>query len=467
MPCVKKIVYPFLVFSVLLLAGCGSGNNVYQPEPNGDYANEENTNGEYISPHEPEPMPEDINDKYLNPYEPEPIAENANGEYPATHKQEPLSECTISTSSLLSASTWAKTPEYFFFTRIRRTSTTDSDGEIEHNMEYMLYRVPLEDITQGERIIVPGDGEIEIVGVCEQFLYVSRKSGDWFERHYETHMVCLTTLEASWLDWGTYYGVPRFHQASNSILFAHGCLDEMVVWLEALKIDTGMRHGIYKFESENFDSFGMGWWQLDNGNIVFINSSWGGAEWGSDFILIDAGLKAAQVQRHEISTDSPQDPQPQSSIEELIFELGLWWWPERRAIVEDWLFYLLPVDEWGMRFSLYRINLDGTGESLLDGNSDIVSLLGLNNILLATMYAHIERGPGDDIDWHEAVKLSHDGDVLKVLGAGWDGHNSAFGMRRLVDTDLVMIKDFGFFAVDGWVQGLYCTRTGALFSLRV
>ena len=133
-------------------------------------------------------------------------------------------------------------------------------------------------------------------------------------------------------------------------------------------------------------------------------------------------------------------------------------WPGDYATIGDWVYYLLGDN-------LYRIKYDGTQNMLLQENTDLRRLFCVNNMLFATVYI----GPGENEDsgmyWHEAVKLTEYGDIVKILGGGWEHSNSNFVLQQLTDTNMVMIKNSRFFQVDGLVLGLFCTITGGLFSL--
>ena len=345
-------------------------------------------------------------------------------------------------------SKWARTPAHFFMTRGER-----------------IFRVPLDDIAQGVAISVPGYGEIEIVGLCQRYLYVSRLSGEWDTRHYEIYRISFATLQATLIDSGMYLGVPRFHAPSNSILFAHGDSYDGAVWLEYLHLDTGARRIFYEFDSNNFDTVGNGWMQVKNGSTLFINSSWGAAEQGSDFILINPEFYADRIQFYDIEWWFSNPPQPQNPAEEFIFELQPGIWHTHYATAGEWVYYLLHDRENWIRENwsrnLYRISIDGTQNTLLQENTGVSSLLSVNDLLFALMFAK----PGEDSDIYKVAKLSADGSVVKVLGYGLHGHNSAFGMQRLADTDFIKIIEVNFFWLDAWVQGLYCTNTGVLFSL--
>lgn len=349
-------------------------------------------------------------------------------------------------------STWAKTDTHFFF--------TDSEFTGGH---HLLYRLPLDNIAQGETVVVPGDGHVEILGMNEQYLFVSRRTGVWEARNYDTYRISLSTLDAVLIDSGIYYGVPRFHPASNSILFAHDNLDEMTVILEYLQLDTGVRNDLYEFESINFASSNTGWWQMEDGAVVFINSDWAGADLAADFVLIDAELRAQRILSTQIGgifTQLPEPLEPQNPAEEYISELDALF-SGRFVMIDDWVYYLRLRDDWYN--NLYRINTDGTQNTLLQNDIEFSRLFSINNTLLAIIFPRPHQAEASA--WYEAVKLAEDGSIEKVLGGGWDGNNASFGMRQLLDTDIVKIVQFNFFRVDGWVVGLYCTDTGALFSI--
>jgi len=361
-------------------------------------------------------------------------------------------------------STWAKTDMHFFLTT--NTNFNHPDDESQN----ALYRLSLSNISGSEIIAVPGDGEIEILGINEQYLFVSRRaaSNDWFVRNFDIYRISLSSMEGLLIDSGAYYGVPRYHELSNSILFAHGNFDERIVQLESLQLDTGIRNTFFEFESVNFDS-GMGWWPMEDDFLVFINSSWGSAEPESDFILINSELQAEQISFSQIERPYTQYTQPQNPAEEFIFDLDLG--PFRNFVtIEDLVYYIWREDDWSegwnnsMYGHLYSIKLDGTQNTLLQDDLDLSRLFSINNTLFATVLAYPLLG--DDSQWHEAVKLSNGGGVLKVLGGGWHGHNAAFSIQQLAGSDMVMIMQLNFFRVDGWVTSLYCNTTGAFFSLQ-
>jgi hypothetical protein len=182
------------------------------------------------------------------------------------------------------SSTWARNSTHFFF--------------LPHSGA--IYRLPFGNIERGEAVLFSADGEIEIVGISENYLFISFRSGDWEARNYATYRLSLEEFEPELLDSGIYYGLPRLHAAGASILFTHANVDEGRVWIEALSLETGARRIIYEFDSQNFTSFNTGWWQMENNAVAFINSSWGGAEGGSDFIFIDSQLRARRIQLDEI-----------------------------------------------------------------------------------------------------------------------------------------------------------------------
>ena len=347
-------------------------------------------------------------------------------------------------------STWAKTDEYFFLSH--------SDG---------LYRLPFRDITQGEVIPVPNGN---FVGVSGEYLFVSQASGDWGAFNCDTYRISLSTLEATLIDSGMYRGVPFFHAASNSILFVHdnveagwiGNPDGITVWFEALQLDTGERYTFFEFESNDGALGGMGWWQMENDAVLFTYSFHDG---DLDHVFIDAELQAKNARYVEIDWGFAiwEDTQPQNPAEEFLSEIGIF--PFGAFVMAgDWIFYLWNEvwneHRWWYHGNLYRINLDGTQNTLLQEDTNIGGLWGVNNVLLAIVQAK----PESDSYLYEFVILSQDGSVRKILGSGWDGHNSALGIERLADTNFVMAMQYNMFRSDGSIIALYCTETGAFFS---
>jgi len=170
-------------------------------------------------------------------------------------------------------STWARTDNYFFFPYERRwVSKYDNDGfPLEWSIEHILYRLPLSDIAQGESIQVPGDGQIHIVGVNEQYLFISRSGDSWPVWGNETYQISLSTWEAAHInsDAGTYHGVPFYHASSNSIIFVRRIFEEgespwadgLTVQFEALNLNTGERHTFFEYRPGRFSQDNMAWQQ--------------------------------------------------------------------------------------------------------------------------------------------------------------------------------------------------------------
>ncbi|MCL2619490.1 MAG: hypothetical protein FWD97_00970 [Defluviitaleaceae bacterium] len=361
-------------------------------------------------------------------------------------------------------STWAKTTDYFFFT---------FEGNFRPDAEFALYRLPLDYITGGSRIDLPSEGLIQIVGFNEEDLFISvREDFDWRVRNYNIYRFSLSTQEIELINSGVYCGVPFFHSASGSILFTHTDFEEGLVWLEYLRLDSGERNVFTRFESKNFDSVSTGWWHIEgDGNAVFINSGWGGTDANSDFILIDSDLNAQQIERSQI-TNAPfytLRTEPENLAEEFILGLETMFHSvdfNSFATIGDWVYYLWSGEGWGwFGNDLYRINIDGTQNTLLHSGLYASRLFNINDMLFATIVPQPMQA--DDSVWQQAVMLSEDGDIYKVLGGGWHGHNAGFSIRQLADIDVVLIMQFNFFTIDGLVRAVYCTATETLFSLEV
>jgi len=462
----KKFLQLYAVFLLLLFVACGS--NVEGEQPAENYNG--NNGGEYYNPSiEQEPNDGDNNAANGGDYTPyeqgssEGDTNNENlditGQNPSDEPREiaepPIGILAVIDRMANSTSTWAKTTNHFFFVHTYFDMYT-----WEH--EHVLYRLPLSNISRGERVALPTDDEIEILGICNNYLFISRMTGDWFLQSYNIYRISLLTLETTFIDTGVYYGVPFFHRASNSILFARRDSNEPTVQLEALRLNTGARDIFFEFNSFAFDS-GTGWLLTEDGSVLFVNSSWGAIDPWSDFILIDAGLNAKHILFDEIDWAWDwgfQEPMPpQNPAEEFLYELGAFPFGIY-AIMGNRIFYAW-CEVWGSwGGSLYSINLDGTQNTLLQESISIETLLVINNTLFATIFVDTYL----DVALNEAVVLTGDGHIAKVIGGGMHGHNSAFDMVQLMDTNFVMVMQLSFFRVDGNVVALYCTATGALFS---
>jgi len=440
---IKKILLPMAaVLLFLLFSGCSS--NAEMPQEELQEVTIINETGEDVSSTEPVL---DIEYKDKN-YEPEDHVE-------IKVVRDQLARFT---------STWAKTEEYFFF-RHNLVTWRQHDGP-GREVEHLLYRLPFDDITQGSRVTLPGEGEIEILGLSNTYLFISRRTGTWELRTYSIYQIDLLTFQPTLIDTGDYYGVPFFHVPSNSILFAHESFEENMIWLEHLQLDTKERNIFFEFETNNFWSNATGWWQMENGDIAFINSSWGGVEALSDFILINHELQAERIKLDEIKWLFLRESEPHNPAEEFIYRLEISLRYGRQVVtIDNWVYYLVlqynDEQSWNLNNNLYRIKTDGTQNMLLKEDTYIRWLMNINNTIIAFIEPEVLQ---EDESWVEVVVLSEDGNILKTIGAGWHGHNSGFGAERLLDTDMIMIMDYSFFLVDGSVQGLFCTKTGAFFS---
>lgn len=372
-------------------------------------------------------------------------------------------------------STWAMTDTHLFLTReSTKTIYTDGHGWGPNNREFQLYRVRLDDITQLQRIDFRSEGgSVEIVGINEQYIFVSRRSNNasenWLMFQHDTYRICLVTLEAVLIDTGEYSGIPRYHAPTNSILFSHAVFSHWDLngrvqrWrfsLESLCLDTGERHFFYEFTSLNSEA-GTGWWLMENDAAVFINIAWLGISHAADFVLIEPNLQARQVTSHQVGyVWPPLLPTPVTPADEFIYGLGVYAL-SRSVTVGEWVFHLSSEHDWRVGGSLlYRINIDGTQNTLLRDDLEFLRLYSFNDSGLLFATIHVELEMGSVAGWYDAVILSKDGEIQKVLGGGWAGFNSDFGIQRLADTDLIVMMQFGSNWVDEHIFALYCLVTG-------
>ena len=437
----KILIGTMLVLVLLSFVGCGGDD--------ADYPHQEVMDEDLVAEYEYGETKEDIEDEHE---ENSSIGHYGEVEWPditVTLKQE-----------ITSTSRWARNDTHFFF-------STTSEGRRSFFTSDALYRLSFDDITQGSRVLLPeGEGEVEIVGISHSHLFISRREIiEWNNQNFVVYAICLETLVVDIIDSGVYLGVARFHEASNSILFGRGDAEGERFWIEALCLDTKERHVLFEFKNARIFTYrGPIWRQIEDGGVVFESGCWyvfGGA---MRRVFIDAHLNAGAINYYQITEYVQQDL---SAAKEFIAErrenFYRHYW--KYAIVGDWLYYLHNrYDRW-FSFDLYRVRFDGTENTLVAKDTDIARLLGANNMLFATVFAEHFEEPSDGTAWYYVAKLSEDGEVLKILGRGWHGHNSIFGTEKLYDTDFVMIMRYIYSIPDGRVQGLYCTRTGALFNL--
>ena len=350
------------------------------------------------------------------------------------------------------SSAWAKNDTHFFLVDAFYSADFPSG-------RFTLYGLPLDDISQGQEMHVPGEGMIEIVGIDEQYLYISIRSDQPGEqwaalRRYEFFRISLSTFEATLIYKGEYLGTSFLHLASNSIISISGDLDKGLMWLEYYRLDTSTQNIFYELELYGFD-FGVNWVQMEDEAVVLIG--------GRHPILIDSELYAQHILLEEMYGffwHGDHLVTPQNPAEEYVLELGRRYYSNWSfATVNDKVYYLWRDNH---RYGdLYRMNIDGTESALLRDDYDFWELFNINDTLIATH----NTGNGDgNAAWYRAILLSNEGDFLKALGSGFHGHNYILDVQQLPGTDMVMIVQLDYFKVDGRVVSLYNTATGAFFA---
>ena len=417
--------YLLMVITILMLAlvACSMESTVLEPPPT-------------FSEHSPaSEVYEHILEPTYSLQEDEPVVESEeNPEYENGEVEAAIH--AVLDSQARFTSVWAKTDTHFFFT----PGITS------------LSRLPLNNIALGERVDLPGEGRIEIVGIDEPYIFAARRTDagyDWRQANRDTYRVCIITLEATLVDSGMYVSVPFFHAASNSILYVRADFDEGLAWLESFQLNTGIRHILYEFESEHFH-FDPAWLQMENDAVVFRGG------WGNPILIfVDSELYAQRIRFEDFTDASPQQEHIFSEADKILNErrAGM------RTQIGDRIYYIWHDEEWRWDGQLHRINVDGTQDTLLQEDIRFSDLFSFNGLLFAT----ICTGYGDDATLHEVVKLDEDGNIEKVLASVWIGHNHGFAMRKLLDTSIILIMQPVYYFLESEILGLYCTKTGALF----
>ena len=351
-------------------------------------------------------------------------------------------------------STYARTDTHLFFTEIYHELIRDDEGEpISSQPHFHLHRIPLNNINYRQEVNLPGAGEIEIVGLSETYLFVSRflRGESWSDKTYGIFSISLNNLEVTKITTDAFYSVPRFHVPSGSIITAYAPMDadvnghhalQGIVQLSTLNLETKESVLIFEFESYNFDS-GSGWWNLADDSLMFVNSSWGAGEMGSDFIYINADLEAKIVNNESIENMWAGHNTLPYAVEELFEGLNVrsWQW----TTVGNRIYYILPVAtddyEWNWTSSLWRVDITGKNNVLIKEDVNYNRLFGIDDRLFA-LYG---TGHGDDSEWVHAVTVSENGQFSEIFGAGWSGHNSVFFVSPLENSTLVLAMQGSFF----------------------
>jgi len=433
----KKLLFIIGCLAVVSFAGCGQEsmqeNETYAYSPSEEESEvsvlaEESDTREQESTSEIEGYEYQVPIEEIDDYESEaePALESENNEEPI----EPVLQAIRSNSPRFS-SDWAITSTHLFF---------PAAGA--------LIRIPLDDITQSERVEIPAGGQF--IGACEDYLIMSR--GGWVSAlgrfRTDTYRVSLSTFEAEHLDTGYYTTMPTFHAPSNSLLFAHiyfeteeesdedTWLFERTARIEHLQLDTGDRNTLIEFVVESHAGGFIEWMSVIDG-AVFVISDFFAADWGSDFIFVDANLNARRIWG--------VDREPVTPLR------------TSEATIGDWILYLDGENPW-RNLRLYK--RDATESILLrdDVYFDILYHTGNVHPESNTLFALV--ADTNYTENFEFIKLAEDGSTAKVIASGGHGHNLWMGMERLSDTYIVMFMQYNAFWIEGHILAFYCTATG-------
>ncbi|MCL2365160.1 MAG: DUF5050 domain-containing protein [Defluviitaleaceae bacterium] len=178
------------------------------------------------------------------------------------------------------------------------------------------------------------------------------------------------------------------------------------------------------------------------------------------YIYIDAELNAKSINGRQIAQLWHLPGVPQNAGEAYVMDLPLAW--RSFATVGDWV-YFIQRETWSdMHLQLYRIRTDGTEKALLQEESNVGGLFASNNLLFATVLAEPEFQ--FDGEYMHAVLLSDSMETVVHFGSGWSGQHSRFIIQSITGTDLVAAMEGTHFPLFNQITGVYCTRTGAVFT---
>lgn|GEM_PF-2986494 len=355
---------------------------------------------------------------------------------------------------------YAKTPTHIFAVRGGKPFQRGNE----------LYRMPLTDISQQEKIPLPGKfDEIAICGLTEKWLFVSvgqtvydESSGSPQVKSTITYKLPLDSYKTEKIDEYKIDWYPRYNAASNSLLY----LQEKTV--EALHLNTSKRSTVFDFSdyycSAN-DSVIRGWFNAPDGTVVLdIIAHW----WAGTQNCIAIGKDNA-VQVMDVC-DIPWYTQlkgPQNEAEEQLEKRG--YDSDRDTYVNTYItcgayvYYVENVKNTNRTRNLYRVKPDGTAKELLRAGTHIFSLVAVKDKLCCLAFAPYTAEDGtvhesDDIGFYS---LHEDGKLNKVIDTGWLGEWADYGWERFGDLIMFGIHSWG--SSENAMSCIYDPATSATF----
>ncbi|MCL2365162.1 MAG: hypothetical protein FWC71_10920 [Defluviitaleaceae bacterium] len=348
------------------------------------------------------------------------------------------------------------------------------DGDMQWT--HVLYRLPLDNIATVEVIPLPGEGSLDIMGLCAQYLYISRRVwqgwpldvGNWFA--CTVYKIALDTLEITEVVQYNAFSAPFYHAASHSIL-APTFSTYWHVLLESYCLQTGEWSILYNDIPLMFEWGAFAWIQMENGSVVLANPDstivlYPFSERRDDrpFIYVSAALDVMSISGMHIAQLWHPPFVPQNAGEAYVMNLPLYYLPAHArsfATVDNWVYFVQLTHPTSLRRCVYRIRTDGTERTLLQAESGITRLFTFHDSLFAVMMGERDELMFGNYLW--AVKLSESLEILVHFGSDWLGPDDTFGIQPIPGTTLVA-------AIGGWhstlfnsIIGLYCTYTSTVF----
>jgi len=344
-------------------------------------------------------------------------------------------------------SCYAKTPTHIFAAR-----------------ENELYRMPLNDIAQQEKISLPGKADQVIVcGLTEEWLFVcagqtvvdEEYSSYPYLQSAATYKVSLETMEAEKIDESKTEEYPRYNAESNSHLYIRGHT------VEALNLDTGKRGVVFDFNdyylAGSDNSRISGWFNTLGGVVALqIHTGW----WGGYYTCLLFGenneVRIADIQELP-KLEQPPEPKPSKAEQALGKRDDIWTY----VTCGDYIYYVElqeKTEDYQYARDLYRMKLDGTSKKLLRAKTNIFRLMEVNGKLLCMANLPDNR----DSEEFGFYALDEDGKVAKTIAHGWDGEWGWHIYERF--GDLAMFSHQSANGSEDSLVALYDPATGAFFK---
>ncbi|MCL2513086.1 MAG: hypothetical protein FWF08_04210 [Oscillospiraceae bacterium] len=367
---------------------------------------------------------------------------------------------------------YAKTPTRFF-------AVYNKYVDDDHHRPLLLY-AQLKNLSSQKEIELPEKHKginIEyatICGITDEYLYIGCSGG---EHDYVTYRISLRSFSIEDIDVGKYIIAPRYHAATDSLLFV--CTDGdyttdgyKTLRFEAMSMTDGKREVIM---DDGIQNWGVGnhWRTTVDGMTVYEGTNDGGYYKGDKLIVIDKDNKAALVdyKKVDFANGWQKKKMPQNKAEKDLVERdeeeNLVW---SYATCGDYVYYVENVGytENGISINdFYKIKTDGSNEKLLKADTNISNLIATDDnlyCLTRTFTNEQESGWNEyKIEFHSLNKSGITGNIIAKDMNYLEYDDNGYRLRAL--GGMIMMNEYIVYGGnDGYFAFLYDPATDKVFS---